>query len=433
MNRIVIIGNGFDLAHGQKTSYRDFIEWYWHGWLKKLYQFDESWQCSDQLCSFEVKAKNKSWKSYLYYNNALAEWNGGKPLHGLDLIYNLRLHNPACECKITSDLFRAICDEVERKNWVDIEEEYYRLLCEAKSVTEVKELNDDLKYIKEKLAEYLGQLDMSKYNDRIAEQIIIPFKRRDFALELNKEGQDSWKHFFYKRLHYQEKAIIDLNGSYRKTFDFFHHPAVLGKMKEYNTKIANNENIDFESEDYAIDEHILDCILYPEQILILNFNYTPIAQKYCIQSYHYSKRVRVLHIHGTVEDSKKMIFGYGDDNDEEYQVIKKKKQNEYLRNIKSINYLQSPEYRSLLSFIELGPYQVCTMGHSCGNSDGTLLNTLFEHDNCVYIKPYYHLWEDGTDDYFDIVGNISRNFTDPKKMRDRVVNKEFCESLPQSK
>ncbi|MBO7224693.1 MAG: hypothetical protein J6V35_02135 [Bacteroidales bacterium] len=28
MNRIIIVGNGFDLAHGVKTSYKDFIEWY---------------------------------------------------------------------------------------------------------------------------------------------------------------------------------------------------------------------------------------------------------------------------------------------------------------------------------------------------------------------------------------------------------------------
>lgn len=29
MNRLVIIGNGFDLAHGLKTGYKDFIDWYW--------------------------------------------------------------------------------------------------------------------------------------------------------------------------------------------------------------------------------------------------------------------------------------------------------------------------------------------------------------------------------------------------------------------
>jgi hypothetical protein len=27
MNRIIIIGNGFDLAHGLKTSYGDFLDW----------------------------------------------------------------------------------------------------------------------------------------------------------------------------------------------------------------------------------------------------------------------------------------------------------------------------------------------------------------------------------------------------------------------
>ncbi len=28
MNKLVIIGNGFDLAHGLKTSYKDFVLWY---------------------------------------------------------------------------------------------------------------------------------------------------------------------------------------------------------------------------------------------------------------------------------------------------------------------------------------------------------------------------------------------------------------------
>lgn len=28
MNRLVLIGNGFDLAHDLKTSYADFIHWY---------------------------------------------------------------------------------------------------------------------------------------------------------------------------------------------------------------------------------------------------------------------------------------------------------------------------------------------------------------------------------------------------------------------
>ena len=105
--------------------------------------------------------------------------------------------------------------------------------------------------------------------------------------------------------------------------------------------------------------------------------------------------------------------------------------NECMRHIKSIRYLESDNYRRMLEFIESGPFQLVIMGHSCGLSDRTMLNTLFEHKNCVSIKPYYYVNEQGKDNYLDIVQNISRNFTNPKLMRDRVVNKTFCEPLPQ--
>ena len=35
MNRIIIVGNGFDLAHGLKTKYEHFIEWYIMSWVEK--------------------------------------------------------------------------------------------------------------------------------------------------------------------------------------------------------------------------------------------------------------------------------------------------------------------------------------------------------------------------------------------------------------
>ncbi len=36
MNRIIIVGNGFDLAYGVKTSYKDFIEWYFGKVIENL-------------------------------------------------------------------------------------------------------------------------------------------------------------------------------------------------------------------------------------------------------------------------------------------------------------------------------------------------------------------------------------------------------------
>ena len=132
-----------------------------------------------------------------------------------------------------------------------------------------------------------------------------------------------------------------------------------------------------------------------------------------------------------------VIFGYGDELDERYKEIKNQNNNVFLRNIKSIRYLESDNYRKMLQFIDAAPFQIYIMGHSCGNSDRTLLNTLFEHKNCISIKPFYYTWtekdKDGNeqvkDNYLEIIQNISRNFTDMKKFRDRVVNKLYCKEI----
>ena len=135
------------------------------------------------------------------------------------------------------------------------------------------------------------------------------------------------------------------------------------------------------------------------------------------------------HIHGDISHPLSVIFGYGDEIDENFKRLKELNENECLRNVKSIRYQEAPNYRAVLRFIESAPFQVLVMGHSCGNSDRTLLNTIFEHNNCISIKPYYYQKEDGTDNYIEMVQNISRNFTDMKLMRDRVVNKTQCEPL----
>ena len=171
---------------------------------------------------------------------------------------------------------------------------------------------------------------------------------------------------------------------------------------------------------------IPDYYLLPDQVLLLNFNYTKMADLYLPEG----SAFQVNHIHGELEnENNPIIFGYGDELDEDYKTISNLNDNAYLTNIKSIRYLETDNYRRLLSFVDSAPYQIYIMGHSCGNSDRTLLNTLFEHRNCVSIKPYYHLKEDGTDNYIEIIQNISRNFNDMQLMRDRVVNKSYCRPL----
>lgn len=160
--------------------------------------------------------------------------------------------------------------------------------------------------------------------------------------------------------------------------------------------------------------------------MFLSFNYTNTTELY----HRKETGLPVNHIHGELENEKNpIIFGYGDEMDEDFKRFTNLNDNTYLNNFKSYRYLETDNYRRLLSFIDSAPYQIYIFGHSCGNSDRTLLHTLFEHRNCVSIKPYYHLKPDGSDNYIDIVQNISRNFYDISLMRDRVVNKTYCKPL----
>ena len=48
MNRIILIGNGFDLAHGLKTSYKNFLDDYWQKWYMRLLSCKDC-QISDEF------------------------------------------------------------------------------------------------------------------------------------------------------------------------------------------------------------------------------------------------------------------------------------------------------------------------------------------------------------------------------------------------
>ena len=86
MNRLILVGNGFDLAHGLKSSYADFINWYWNEWgmrLLKASTFEES----DELCSFvsnlKVEGHRLTWFQlqqchYIKKEDFFQPWDGNK-------------------------------------------------------------------------------------------------------------------------------------------------------------------------------------------------------------------------------------------------------------------------------------------------------------------------------------------------------------------
>lgn len=419
MNRIVLIGNGFDLAHGLSTRYQDFIDWYWKQRILSLKYVWES-VSADPLCSFKVlpTSQDNTWYliGYTQYHLFKEEnWRETKEL--------LIQHKDLFEVKI-SPFLENICRSIESKNWVDIENEYYDLLkqyifdaqltSEQKS-TLVRELDAQLAFLQQKLTEYLSSLpiDALTANPAIHKNLFDSI----YAEEVSVERRE----WFEKEI---ESILLGNLSTLEQKFSRYDvHPESRFSVLEGAKALQKGDRAEAEARIRDFEKPLLTL---PDQILFLSFNYTSTIDLYCPQ---YDNYFKVNHIHGTLDNPESVIFGYGDELDERYKEIKNQNNNVFLRNIKSIRYLESDNYRKMLQFIDSDPFQVYIVGHSCGNSDRTLLNKLFEHKNCISIKPFYYTKPDGTDNYLEIVQNISRNFTDMSLMRDRVVNKLYCKEI----
>lgn len=405
MNRIVLIGNGFDLAHGLPTRYEDFINWYWD---QRVLGFRDTYSeiSKDLLCTFK-REESFTWSSF--YNQIISPI---QKLNGKDIIDNV-IHNKygVWMGYSFSPFFDSIIKSIETKGWVDIENEYYRQLTKCTiqgplNQKELEELNSQLSYLTDRLVEYLKTLRKKTVKIKAISNIIYsPIKIDDVSIE----GR-----------HLVKEYVKDMFRKDDKEYDI-----IAGYNLKKNSGLREYSRVkDYFEKSGEIYYYPKLCML-PYGVLFLNFNYTDTDKSYVQPSVCRN----TIHIHGELNKPDSIIFGYGDELDEKYKQLKALNENECLKNIKSIKYLESDNYRGVLSFLESAPFQVLIMGHSCGNSDRTLLNTLFEHKNCISIKPYYYQKADGADNYLDIIQNISRNFTDMKLMRDRVVNKTYCEPL----
>lgn len=406
MNKIFIIGNGFDLAHGLPTSYSDFIDDFW----KKL--------------SVEYKKKNVSEVVII------EEINSGflnlSPISSLDdLVTNIKEHSKEYGWfyddkeyeyfrdktkthpifKIQNNFFKELNVRKSIENWVDVENCYYD---ELKKIVKLKsksrfETENGLLVKKKKLLRKLN-LEFSQIKDLfsiyVKNEIV---ERYDFADAL---GSRFWRNY------YDILMPFSINYDDRSKIGF-----------EFTAKedVTELENLYADQRDGA----------FFNTALFLCFNYTPTVESYFTIMRDDKLEVKLNYIHNRIsDDDNSIIFGFGDEIDEDYMLIENINDNEYLANFKSFQYLQNSNYNRLLDYINFNRFQVCILGHSCGLSDRVLLNTIFEHENCRSIKVYYHKSHD-RDNYTDVIQNISRHFKSKSLMRERVVNKEFSSAMIQ--
>ena len=436
MNRIVVIGNGFDKAHGLATGYKDFIDNYWDNFWNSIYGGYDCWQMrtygvikkprsyEDEFIFFEV-FERKSDRASIPSVPQSCSGSYGKVIEFLSRLNEKKEYSEDYEdCNFIgsvrmvfkNEFFEHISRYCSLTNWVDIENEYYgklkKLLDEDKVEIrnkKVQTLNKEFNAIKEHLGKYLAQVEEQ------SELRPIDSIRKSFEYLIDLDDVAYCKSDLVFRS-IQESMIgedaIMMQSDIEQATIYSWIPSRAGRNRHYlNGRLQ---------EDSFRKEY-----LTPGKTLFLNFNYTSTAKRLYVPNVAGDNVV--IDIHGQLgDDCNPVIFGYGDELDEDYKRIEKLQNNDFLENIKSVCYYETGNYRNLLGFIESEPYQVFIMGHSCGNSDRTLLNTLFEHRNCISVKVYYHQFEEGGDNYDQLICNLSRNFNDRATMRDKIVNKTRC-------
>ena len=146
MNKLILIGNGFDLAHRINTSYNHFIEAYFKNiYGKSLNPNKYSDSLIEVLSPFPnslvnpVEASKSTYSDFFYHDNVNFD--------------------------IKSDFFRSLLETRKLENWVDIEDllfnEIFNLINFEKKqidIKRIKKLNHDFEYLKKKLIEYLKEI-----------------------------------------------------------------------------------------------------------------------------------------------------------------------------------------------------------------------------------------------------------------------------------
>ncbi|MFV8224778.1 AbiH family protein [Christiangramia aquimixticola] len=369
MNRLILIGNGFDLALGLKTSYSDFMLWLIKDLLTSTLGTPR--QYSNSIMYNAGFAENEFYRIGFRteYSNVDYEVEINR-IENIELLNRFREHYNV-DFSFKNGLLSDLLKNFENKGWVDIENEFYQNLKKELNSKhhKIQHLNNQLNFITKKLEEYLLEID----------HLDIPNSRYFIG----------------------------------------------------NVSSQFSENIKKED---LLEKELIDNDISPKKILFLSFNYTnclfQITQS--LSSYTQAE-LSWNYIHGELKSEKNpLIFGFGDEIDDDYSKIEKQNDNDFFEHIKSFRYSLTPNYHDLMRFIDAENYQVFVYGHSCGLSDRTMLREIFEHDNCKSIKVFYHRRNDETDDFSEKVMEISRHFTDKGVMRRKIVDKTKCKPLPQN-
>jgi Bacteriophage abortive infection AbiH len=169
-SKLVIIGNGFDLAHGFKTSYNDFLYWYLSNFIKNYLK-----QRIDADNLITITPNNN-----IYLLNLNGD-NDDKKVRLSNLEECHIFFNKYVTTKYTSRFLQRLINSNKQYSWIDIENEYYQsvismynLLTDVNNLNNrdyykslLTNLNNEFEFLRDKLEEYLIEIQQNVIKDHL--------------------------------------------------------------------------------------------------------------------------------------------------------------------------------------------------------------------------------------------------------------------------
>ncbi len=381
MNKILIIGNGFDLYHKLPTGYKDFLFFTKH-WTEFKEKYDKQDKSKEKQSGefINVRLGNR--------NELTSETMNDFAEHAY--IY-CKEHIAYLDDHIRENAWLAYFERIAApgKNWIDFEEEIYRALLQV-----------ELFY--SKILVSIKQAIPSTIMPDLMRTVIYTFGN---IAERKKQGYIN----LAKNIFTSKDAVPE-----------FLHPnksLLLDFMKEELDSL--NKCLDYYLLEFV---SMINCGVYSEQIkelgniYLLNFNYTHTFSKV------YGKNHLLQHhpIHGEVKEEN-LVLGISDDSfgdsmdyiyfQKFFQRIQKKTGSFYKNWLVKLN---NPAMGN-------GPINVYIMGHSLSKVDKGALQDFFFDDQKVHsITIFYH----NQAGYENLIINLVDMFG-----RDFVIDQTGCQRI----
>jgi len=275
MQNLVIIGNGFDLSHGLKTSYTDFITHLVDNHCENSHMYDDLFTIPNHINNF---------KEFMKY---VRDVNVYSDIHSI----------------VKNVFLGTLIEDIALQNWCDIEQKYFSTLMKISDNYELKRLNSEFSVLKKYLENYLnteqqsintidsytkyfGSIDSSEtlilnFNYTKVLKEYFPFYKNAKVVNIHGEinNNDNPIIFGYAANDEESRALIEKNNN-----------NYMRNIKKHNYKRTSNENDlrNYLSNMKYIDVTILghSCGISDKHILNQIFNHPKI---HSIRLFYYSE------------------------------------------------------------------------------------------------------------------------------------------------